>query len=264
MKVNVQKICDFMEKIAPLNYAEDWDNVGLMLGDSKNEVKKVMIALDLDLNVVIAAIDKKVDMIITHHPLFFKPIKNLNYDSEANKSICLLIKNNIAVYSAHTNLDSTKGGVNDVLCEILELKNSEVLIKSKYEGVGLGRIASINNETSLRAYASFVKSKLNLTRIKIADAGKNVNKIAICGGSGSDFIEDAIKLGADTYLTGDVKYHEAQYAIRNGLNLIDASHQFTEMPIVKSLKIRFQEWVLENNYEVKVCNANETEVIEIL
>lgn len=264
MNANVQKICDFMETIAPVAYAEEWDNVGLMIGTRTFEVKNVMITLDLDLKVLAEAIDKKIDVIITHHPLIFKPIKNLAYDNEVNKIFYLLIKNNIAVYSAHTNLDSAKLGVNDALCEVLGLKNTDVFIKSKYEGIGLGRVVELENEIELKIYAEFVKAKLNLSGIRIADAGKNVKRIAICGGSGSEFIADAIKIGVDTYITGDLKYHEAQYAISNGLNIIDGSHQMTEMPIVENLKKRFEKWALNNNYDLKFYVANETEVIQIL
>lgn len=264
MTVNVQKICELMENIAPVSYAEEWDNVGLMVGDRDFLVKKVMIALDLNLNVVVEAIDKKIDMIITHHPLIFKPIKNLDYDNEANRLIYLLMKNNISVYSAHTNLDSTKFGVNDVLCEVLGLKNTNVFIKSKYEGIGLGRVAELENETDLKKYAEFVKDKLNLNVIRVADARRKVKKIAVCGGSGSDFIDDAINMGIDTYITGDLKYHEAQYAISNGLNIIDGSHQMTEMPIVENLKKRFEQWVINNGYKLKVYTAKENEVIQIL
>ncbi|SNX54931.1 Nif3-like dinuclear metal center hexameric protein [Thermoanaerobacterium sp. RBIITD] len=127
MSLKCQTIAGMIDKLAPHKYAEDWDNVGLLIGNPQKDVSTVMVALDATYEVIKEAISKKVDMIVTHHPIIFKPVKNIRDDNPTGKIISLLMKNDIPVYSAHTNFDIAKGGMNDILCNVLGIYNEEVL-----------------------------------------------------------------------------------------------------------------------------------------
>ena len=177
----------------------------------------------------------KIDMVITHHPVIFSPVKKIT-DSTWQQNILLdCIKNNIAVYSAHTNLDIVLGGVNDVLANKFGLQNAEVLIKNSSEDIGLGRIGLLSAPMELACFSTLVKQALNINVVAVGNAGKKVYKVALCGGSGSEFIAEAIKQGADTYVTGDVKYNAIQKAVFSGMNIIGATHQGTEIQIIKKI-----------------------------
>ncbi|RKQ37809.1 Nif3-like dinuclear metal center hexameric protein [Oceanobacillus halophilus] len=123
-------IFKMMERWAPKSLAYDWDNVGLQVGSYNNKVKKIMVTLDVLESVVDEAIQKKVDLIIAHHPLLFKPMKEVNFDTPKGKVIRKLIENQITVYAAHTNLDIAAGGVNDMICRSLGINESNILIES--------------------------------------------------------------------------------------------------------------------------------------
>ncbi|MDI6603845.1 MAG: Nif3-like dinuclear metal center hexameric protein [Thermoanaerobacteraceae bacterium] len=133
MSLKCQTIAGMMDKLAPRKYAEDWDNVGLIIGNPQKDVSTVLIALDITFDVIREAIEKNVDMIVTHHPVIFKPVKNIRTDNSQGKIIDLLIKNDIAVYTAHTNFDITKSGMNDILCNTLGIYNEEVLDVTYFE-----------------------------------------------------------------------------------------------------------------------------------
>ena len=253
MSVNVADIIKIMEEIAPPAMAEDWDNVGLMLGRRCKAVKKLLLALDITGEVVQQAIAQKADMIITHHPLIFQGLKRVT-DSEWQQELLLtLAEKGIAVYSAHTNLDCVSSGVNDVLAKKLHLDNVDVLDSDN----GLGRIGIVP-ACSLQEFAAMVKKVLRADYVVVGDAGKQVHKVAVCGGAGSDLISLALLCGADTLVTGDIKYHEAQKAVFSGLNVIDAGHQPTELPVMDDLADRLSQRFAQRNMNVVVNVASET------
>lgn len=254
----VNDVVELMEEIAPVALAETWDNVGLMLGHRDKVVKCVMLALDMTEQSVQQAIAAKADMLITHHPAIFNKLSNIT-DTVWQQSLLLrLAENGIAVYSAHTNLDCAIDGVNDVLAAALEMEQVETLDDSN----GLGRIGYVK-ETCLDDFAGYVKNQLGSSYVTFASAGKNVHKLAICGGAGSDLIHIALAKGADTLLTGDVKYHSAQEAVFNGLNIIDAGHQPTELPVVKHLADKLMTYIENNNCNVKICVAQEELLLKV-
>ena len=229
MSVNVADIIKITEEIAPPAMAEDWDNVGLMLGRRCKAVKKLLLALDITGEVVQQAIVQKADMIITHHPLIFRGLKRVTDNEWQQELLLTLAEKGIAVYSAHTNLDCVSSGVNDVLAKKLHLDSVDVLDSDN----GLGRIGIVP-ACSLHELAAMVKKVLRADYVAVGDAGKQVHKVAVCGGAGSDLISLALLCGADTLVTGDIKYHEAQKAVFSGLNVIDAGHQPTELPVMAS------------------------------
>ena len=253
MSVNVADIIKIMEEIAPPAMAEDWDNVGLMLGRRCKAVKKLLLALDITGEVVQQAIVQKADMIITHHPLIFRGLKRVTDNEWQQELLLTLAEKGIAVYSAHTNLDCVSSGVNDVLAKKLHLDSVDVLDSDN----GLGRIGIVP-ACSLHELAAMVKKVLRADYVAVGDAGKQVHKVAVCGGAGSDLISLALLCGADTLVTGDIKYHEAQKAVFSGLNVIDAGHQPTELPVMDDLADRLSQRFAQRNMNVVVNVASET------
>ena len=256
MLATVNDLVELLEELMPSNLAEDWDNVGLMLGRKGKTVKKILLALDLSKEVVEQAVAQKIDLIVTHHPAIFKKLKRVVDNDWQQELLLTLAENGIAVYSAHTNLDCVSTGVNDVLAKLLKLEDIEVLDDSN----GLGRIGVVE-EASLVEYAQVVKATLKADYVVIGDAGKKVRKVAVCGGAGSDLIDLALAKGADTLVTGDVKYHSAQQAVFSGLNIIDAGHQPTELPVLEKLADRLSLRFVERHMDVVVNVAKETLIL---
>lgn len=240
--VKLQDVMQAMERIAPRRLAEEWDNPGLLVGSPHDEVRKILVALDVREETVERAIEDGCDLIVAHHPLIFRGLKAVRTDDATGRKIARLIKADISVFAAHTNLDSAAGGVNDVLAEELELKGVVPLAEGAADGEpGLGRIGSLDAEFSLDDFAARVKAKLGLSSMRIVRAGAHrISRVALCGGSGAEFIGRAAAKGADVYVTGDVKYHDAERAIGLGIHILDAGHFATEQPIVARLAERLK------------------------
>ena len=232
----VKDVVNAIEKLAPPELAEHWDNVGLLIGDENRECKKILFALDAIDAVIDEAIEEKADMIITHHPIIFKGVSSVNTKTALGRRIIKLIKNDIAVYCAHTSLDIAQGGTNDILAETLNLSDISGLVPA--ENGFLGRTGSLKAQMSLGEFTQSVINMLGMPSANVTgDPDSIVKKVGLCTGSGADrdFMLAAKKSGCDVYITGDVKYHEAQFAEDIGLCLIDATHFYTEsiaMPYV--------------------------------
>lgn len=258
MAIECEKIIKFMKEIAPEHLAEPWDNVGLLVGDKKSIVKKILVSLDATNDVINEAIEIGANLIITHHPLSISHMKKIT-SSVLGGRIYKLIENNIGVYSAHTNFDVTFGGTNDILAERLGIKNIEIL-ESTYESIenpkksyGMGRIGTLESEISLSDYAQIVKSKLNISAINVVgDISKKIKKVAVCAGSGCDYLEMAIKKGADLYICGDVKYHKAKDAEEFGICWIDATHYASEAIAVPVLREYLQSRAEEEQWDIEI------------
>lgn len=225
----VKEIIEVMETLAPTFLKEDFDNVGLMVGDREKEVKKVLVALDCTLKVVQEAKDNNVDLIITHHPLIFRRPNNITTDTLQGKKIIELIKNDISLYSSHTNLDSAKKGLNDSIPGLLGYDTSEILETNKRDSeAGLGRLVTLEQATTLEDIINKVKATFNINNLRVVKGKDEANKIAIINGSGQDFIGRAISKGADCIITGDTTYHFASDYKEMGINIIDAGHFASE------------------------------------
>ena len=232
---------EIMERLAPRRLAEEWDNPGLLLGSPFQPVKKIIVCLDVSDGVADMAVREQVDLIITHHPLIFKPLKKICTDQPLGRRLQKLLANDIAVYAAHTNLDSATGGVNDVLAKAIGLIKIKPFADSKglEEEETLGRIGYLPTTLSADEFAITVREALKAKYVRLIKAGdKPIKKVALCGGSGAEFIAKAAFLGADAYVTGDVRYHDAQHAAELGLHVIDAGHFATEYPIVSELRAK--------------------------
>ena len=250
-------IIGFIEKLAPTNLAEDWDNVGLMVGDLEAEVKTILVALDINDEVIDEAITKNADMIITHHPFIFGSIKKINSESAVGRRSIKLIKNGIAVYSAHTNLDIAKNGTNDVLANLIGISNRDFLIVTG-ENNGLGRVGELGEPIKFIDFARDLKNKLGMKNVTITgDTEKVIKKIGLCTGqgSGSEYMAKAKELGCDAYVTGDLRYHEAQYANNIDLCVVDITHYESEVLIVPVLCEYLDNCSKQNNFDFKCLDS---------
>lgn len=229
----VQTVADAVNRLAPKRLAEEWDNPGLLLGEPSAEVKKIFVCLDVLDNSISRAIDLDAQMIVAHHPLIFHAIKNVRFDLPLGKKISRLIKNDIAVFAAHTNLDIAVGGVNDVLARKLGLTDVKMFDDEEFS---LGRIGTLETPMTADDFARHVKIALNADNVRLICAGDfKISKVGLCGGAGAEFIAKAKFFGAQAFVTGDVKYHEAQSAVETGIHVVDAGHFATEFPIVHEL-----------------------------
>lgn len=357
--IKCQVITEAMDKLAPRYLAEDWDNVGLLIGNPAQDIHKILTCLDVTENIIDKAIAENYDMIISHHPFLFRSIKRINTDKPLGKMIQKLLSHNIAVFAAHTNLDTTIGGVNDVLAQKLNLSDlkpltityreeilklgvnvpidyadkvreaickagagfidnysdcsfqfvgegrftplenstpfigtqnkNEVVNEIRIETVfpakiknrviralfkahpyevpaydiiptqnvyhenGLGRIGKLQNPMNITDFAKMIKQNLPGDTFRLVKGNdKLVQKVALCSGAGVEFLDKANMQGADTYVTGDVKYHEAQHAQELGINLIDAGHFGTEMPVVETIATYLQNENEKNKWQIEI------------
>ena len=229
----VRTVADAVNRLAPKKLAEDWDNPGLLVGDPNAEVKKIFVCLDVLDDTISRAIDVGAQMIVAHHPLIFRAIKNVRADLPLGKKISRLIQNNLAVFAAHTNLDTAAGGVNDVLAEKLGLVDVKTFGDDE---LSMGRIGKLSTPMTAENFARHVKKSLNAPNVRLVDAGDfAIERVGLCGGAGAEFIAKAKFFGAQAFVTGDVKYHDAQAAVETKIHVVDAGHFATEFPIVHVL-----------------------------
>jgi dinuclear metal center YbgI/SA1388 family protein len=262
METKVSDICVFMNELAPLAYAEKWDNPGLLLGHVEAPVHKIMVALDLMPDVAEQAIGAGADMVITHHPFYFNLPSSLVVTDTKMEMTYELIKHDIAVYAAHTNLDAAKGGVNDVLAGILGLKDVTEIPRKECPEQGLGRIGMLEEPMPLGDFAKYVKKALGAKHLNYVGGDEPVFKVAVIGGGGADLMEDAMAAGADTLVTGDLKYHVAQKALNLGINIVDGTHQLTESPVIDQLEKVLRGWVTETDRDIEIVRAHEELVLQ--
>lgn len=232
-KCTVQAVADAVNRLAPRKLAEEWDNPGLLVGNPSAEVKKIFVCLDvLDENIS-RAIELDAQIIVAHHPIIFRAIKNVRFDLPLGKKLERLIKNDVAVFAAHTNLDSAAGGVNDVLARKIGLVDVKMFDD---EEISMGRLGMLETPMTADAFARHVKKSLNADNVRLICAGDFlINKVGVCGGAGAEFIQKAKFFGAQAFVTGDIKYHDAQAAVENKIHVVDVGHFATEFPIVHKL-----------------------------
>lgn len=247
MKLNptVKDIYNYIDTIAPFAAQCEWDNSGMIVGESCKTVKKIAVALDITPEAVKAAAEMNADLIVSHHPVIFRAVKSFTDNDPA----FLLAKNGIAAICAHTSLDIAQGGVNDALAAALGFENAEPLTESGE--ASMVRVAA-TKEISAVTLAKLCAEKLN-TGVRLADGGKPIEKIAFCGGAGADFIGEVCGADCDAYITGDVSHHEFLEAGAMGLTLIAAGHFETENPVVAVIANKLKE-----NFEVQVEIINQT------
>lgn len=233
----------WLEGQYPSGTAEDWDNVGLLVGDDEQEITHVFLALDLTESVLEQAIEAGADMILTHHPMIFSGIKKINNHTFTGRRILTLIREDIAYYAMHTNYDIL--GMADLSADYLGLTNRQVLSVTQGEGEqaqGFGRVGSLPRPMTLQECAEYVKKCNDLPDVRIfGNPEQIVERAAICTGSGKSMIRDAIAAGADVYITGDIDHHTGIDSVADGLMIIDAGHYGTEYIFVQAMEKKLRE-----------------------
>ena len=238
MPYTCRDVCNQIDEFAPPRFALEGDPIGLHLGSYSQKADRLFLALELTREVMKEVVHFKPDMVFVHHTPFFTPLKQLLDDDGHDKIILELIRNQIALYTAHTNLDCVKGGVNDVLAERLGLVDGAILklLNQHVAEAGLGRIGFLREKVTLGEFARFVDEELSAGGIRYTGReDQKVHKVAVCGGAGAFLMVEAKAQGADTFVSSDVKHHESMQAIELGLGLIDAGHFATEAPVIPVL-----------------------------
>lgn len=236
--MKVTKLIEWLEKKYPASAAENWDNVGLLVGEDSGETENVFLALDLTEQTLDEAIETGADMIITHHPMIFSGMKKINNHTFTGRKVLTLIQKGIPYYAMHTNYDVL--GMADLSAEYLKLGDSLPLdvTEETNQGVqGIGRVGNLSKEMTLKEYADFVKASLNLKDVKVyGDLQRKVHRAAVCTGSGKGYIDQAIAMGAEVYVTGDIDHHNGIDSVAKGLSIIDAGHYGTEYIFMDAMK----------------------------
>lgn len=257
MFLKVGDIEKIMEVYAPTILKEDYDNVGLMVGDKDAKVTKILIALDCTMDVISEAMDSGCNFILTHHPLLFVKPKTITTDTIVGKKIIKLIKNDINVYASHTNLDSAKGGLNDIATRLLGYNKFQIIQPSKNSygdgQAGIGRLVLLEEPIKFGELCENVKKTFNAEFIRYVGHHNDLIKtIAIINGSGEDFFDASVKLGADCIITGDTKYHHVNDLKEQNIALIDAGHFATEWIPLKIFGEVLKKQLLQNGYDNEV------------
>ena len=251
----LKDIIEAIEELAPPALAADWDNSGLQVGDPGAEIRKVLVALDPLPEVMLEAKSLGAELVVTHHPLFFRTLKSLDLSFGQGEVVKEAVGGHIAVYSAHTSLDRVRPGISDGLAAALKLK--KVVPVEKADGwptaYGFGRIGELPEELTVGDVASRLKAELGAKAARvIGDPERTVGRVAVCGGSGSDLIEKAYRAGAEAYVTGDVKYHEALKALELGVAVIDVGHFHGEIYFMKTFAGMLEKAFAKKGWKIKV------------
>lgn len=218
-----------LDTIAPFEVAEEWDNVGLMVGDLESPINSALVALDPSLEVIQTAKEGGIDLILTHHPLIFHPLARIDLQEVIAKKIAMLILARINLISMHTNLDKAPGGVADELAKRLALND----VRSH----GYMRIGFVSRPTTMNEWIT----ELSIRDARLIDNHREVSMVAVCPGSGMEHWKHALSLGCDTFVTGDVRYHAGLDAKEAGMNVVDLGHFGTEEIIVTPLSERLKQ-----------------------
>lgn len=232
-----KEIIRAIEEVYPKKYAMEWDNVGLLAGRMDKEVERIYLALDLTEKVIEEAIHKKADMIITHHPLIFSPLRAVTNENFIGKRVVSLIQHDISYYAMHTNYDILR--MAELSADIFGLCNQEVLevVFDEAQEKGIGRIGSYQRELTLEECCGLVKEKFHLQSVKVfGDLNQKIGRIAIAPGSGKSVIKVSIKKGADVLITGDIDHHEGIDAVAREMAIIDAGHYGLEHIYIEDMR----------------------------
>lgn len=227
-----------LEGLAPVELAEEWDNVGLQVGQKKGKVNKILLSLDATLPVVEEAKKNGADLIITHHPLLYRPLKNVDFSTPSGKIINFLIKSGIDLYSLHTNLDSAVSGTSRTLASMLEMKKLKPIIPSSLSpSCGMGVSGAFTSPLKFSKIISKAREVLPEADIRYGgEESRIIKTAAVCTGSGGSLLEKIFKMKVDLFITGELKYHEALEASQRGLAVITAGHYHTEKIVLPVLK----------------------------
>lgn len=257
-KMTVKDLLKALDGIAAFGLAEKWDNVGLMLGNPKQAVQGILVALDPTEEVLAEAREIGADCIVTHHPLIFHPLKTINTGQPLGRFLHRALTDQIAVIGCHTNLDQIAGGVSDVLAASLGLEDLRPLLPAGSDtgaaaDIGFGRLGRLADPLNGEAFIGYLCEFFKLPALRVAGPlPEEIRTVAVCGGSGSDLAEAAYAGGAQVYITGEVKHSTARWAEAAGFCVVDAGHFATENPVVEALVEVLQTVLAEMDIDIPV------------
>lgn len=230
--ITIKDIATKIEELAPLSLSADFDNTGLLVGRYDKEVKKILVTLDVDENVCCEAIREGADLIISHHPVMFHATKRLTESTPMERYLRNLISNDISLYSAHTNLDCAKGGINDYMADMLGLEDTTVIeevYSEKGISEGFGRCGILKDKKTLAEVIELYKNKFDVSVVRyVGDENRLIKKVAVNTGGGAFALDSLIGTDVDLFISGDFKYNQFRDAYENNLCIIDAFHYDSE------------------------------------
>ncbi|MBU1420731.1 MAG: Nif3-like dinuclear metal center hexameric protein [Proteobacteria bacterium] len=258
--LQVRDLLGGINRFAPFGLAESWDNVGLLIGRPDREVRSLLLGLDPTLSLLNEALQKGADTLITHHPCIFRPLLSVNTATPAGAFLERALEQKINVIACHTNLDSAVEGVSDALADRLGLRNLRPLRAVEFSGmagVGPGRIGDFHTPLSFPNFLKRVFDVLGIVGVHVAGQPPNeVRTVALCGGSGSEFAEDALHSGADVYLSAEIKHSTARWAEESGFCIVDGTHYGTEQPAVALLADKLGVLAQEKGWNLNIFQAD--------
>lgn len=256
--VKLAEITTLIEKKFPPEYAEDFDNIGLLVGRRDKEVSKILLCLDANKNVVREAAQKGAELIITHHPVIFNPIKSVNDDTDAGEMLVLALEKGISIYSAHTNLDSAPDGLTDTVCKMLSLSPI-----SNLEG-NLGRLCKSEKGTTAKMLCGKIKKEFQVPKLfSTFTTDREIQTVAVCnGGGGGELVDIAKSLGADVYISGDLKHHEiSSLKINDKTDFIEIRHFDSEKIAPQIIKEALSK-AFGENIEIYISEAEVSPLLD--
>jgi dinuclear metal center YbgI/SA1388 family protein len=257
--IELADLVHFLEQFAPLRLAEDWDNVGLLVGRRNQPIQKVMSCLTITPDVACEAIDHQVDLIVSHHPLPFKPIRQLTSETTAGAILLDLIRNDIAVFSAHTAFDSAREGINQSLARGLQMRGIDSMVPENGAGsgkrLGSGRWGWLDDDMTLGELIDRVKNFLGISRLQwVGDRTQSVRTVGVACGAADEFLDVASRLGIDAMIIGETRYHTCIEAEASEIGLIMPGHHASELFAMTRLAE-----IISRRFPKLDCRASETE-----
>lgn len=259
-----EEIMQLLENLSPKKYACDWDNVGLLVGRPKKEIRKIMVALDATKEVVEEAVEQGVDLLITHHPMIFSAMKQVSEGAFTQEKVLTLAEHGICCFAMHTNFDAV-GGMAELIAgkTYLDLKDTTPIVPCnllcEQEGVGMGRFGVLPQPMTAKQVAEYVKQKLHLPFVLLYQEKKQekkvFEKIAVLPGSGKSDMKTVLEQGYDLFLTGDYGHHDGCDAIDMGMTVIDATHYGLEYIFIQYICDYLREHLVNENIEIMETKA---------
>ena len=267
--IYVHNLVKWLDEIAPFCGAEEWDNVGPLIGDYSKNVSRVLVSLDVDKHSLEKALSLECDCIISHHPLLFKPLRTIVRGYYPSDLIYKLVKHDISVIAIHTNLDASTHGTNCILADCVGLRDIRPIKKlalpePPQNYFGMGVVGQLSSPVSFNLLLTRVSEVLGGSILMYGGPkDRKIEKVAICSGSGGSMVDDVIRAGVDCFITGEIKYHEAQLAIYNGVNIIAGGHFATEFLVVQRLVTFLRDKAADSNIELEIFGlSSATDVFE--
>ncbi len=256
--IKLCEITNYLEKEFPPEYKEDFDNIGLLVGRGDKNVTKVLLCLDANKNVVQEAVNIGAELIITHHPVIFNPVKSVTDSTDFGEMLVSAIENKISIYSAHTNLDSAPGGITDTVCSMLDLSPI-----GNMEG-NLGRLCKTQDGTTAKTLCAKIKNEFGIdTLYSTFEKDREVKTVSVCnGGGGGELVEIAMSLGTDVYISGDLKHHEhCMFKVSDKIDFIEMRHFDSEKIVTDILRKKLSE-KFGDKLEIYISNAEVSPLLD--